>query len=90
VEVEERAFASYFAEFIEIERRSTATQLRDVSDKIRTGKFRDFLGENLNGMWLYIEPLVQELASCDAYDHNLTNDLGEILLTSGGTGPKMK
>jgi hypothetical protein len=28
--------------------------------------------------------------SCDAYDHNLTNDLGEVLLTSGGTGSEVK
>jgi hypothetical protein len=41
-------------------------------------------------MWLDIEPLIQELVSCDAYDHNLTDDLGEVLLTSGGTGPKGK
>jgi hypothetical protein len=28
--------------------------------------------------------------SCDAYDHNLTDDLGEILLTNGGPGPEVK
>jgi hypothetical protein len=49
----------------------------------------DFAGENLKDMWLYLEPLVQELVSCDAYDHNLTDDLGEMLLTSGGTGPEV-
>jgi hypothetical protein len=40
-------------------------------------------------MWLYLEPLVQEMVSCDAFDHNLTDDLGEMLLTSGGTGPEV-
>jgi hypothetical protein len=90
VEGEERAFASYFAEFIEIERQATVTQLREVTDKIRAVKPSDFPGENIKDLWLYIEPLVQELVSCDAYDHNLTDDLGEMLLASGGTGPEVK
>jgi hypothetical protein len=62
-EEEERAFASYFAEFIEIERQATANQLREVTDKIRAAKPSDFAGENLKDMWLYLEPLVRELVS---------------------------
>jgi hypothetical protein len=90
VEGEDRALASYFSEFIEIEREATAVQLREVSDKIQAVKPSNFPGESLKDLWLYVEPLTQELVSFDAYDHNLTDDLGEMLLTSGGTGPEVK
>jgi hypothetical protein len=90
MEGEDLTFASYFVEFIEIERQATAAQLREVSDKIRAVKPSNFPGENLKDLWLYVEPLVQELVRCDAYDHNLTDDLVEMLLASGGTGPEVK
>jgi hypothetical protein len=50
VEGEDRAFTSYFAEFIEIERQATAAQLREVSDKIQAVKPRNFPGENLKDL----------------------------------------
>jgi hypothetical protein len=66
MEGESRVFAS--TSLSSSRSKDTNAQLREGSDKSRAVKPGDCPGENLKDLWLFIEPLAQELVSCDTYE----------------------